>query len=81
LKAKDASLKDILEEIGRMMEIDVVANVPSEQKITIELDMMYLEEALKRFKTNYAHITKSEKDEKFVTICDGYTEDLPKVIS
>ena len=54
LKAKDASLKEILEEIGRRMKIEVVANIPREEKITIELDMMYLGDAIKRFKTNYA---------------------------
>ena len=61
LKAKDASLKDILEEIGRRMNIVVVANIPREEKITIELDMLYLGDAIKRFKANYAYITKSKK--------------------
>jgi hypothetical protein len=61
LKAKDASLKDILEEIGRRMNIVVVANIPREEKITIELDMLYLGDAIKRFKANYAYITNSKK--------------------
>ena len=67
LKAKDASLKDILEEIGRRMKIDVVANIPREEKITLELDMMYLGDAIKRFKTNYAYITESDKDKGKIT--------------
>lgn len=81
LKAKDASLKDILEEIGRRMKIDIVANIPREQKITIEFDMMYLEDALKRFKTNYAYITKSGKERgkitKIVAVPKGVEKMLP----
>jgi hypothetical protein len=61
LKAKDASLKEILEEIGRRLNIEVVANILKEEKITIEFDKLYLGDALKRFKTSYAYITESEK--------------------
>jgi len=81
LKAKDASLKDILEEIGRRMKIEVIANITREQKITIELDMMYLGDALKRFKTNYAYITKTEKQKgnitKIVVVPKGGEKILP----
>jgi len=81
LKAKDASLKDIIEEIGRRMNIDVVANIPREEKITIELDMMYLGDAIKRFRTNYAYITESEKDKgkitKIVVVPEGMEKMLP----
>ena len=82
LKAKDASLKDILEEIGRRMQIEVVANIPREEKITIELDMMYLEDALKRFKTNYAYITRSEKEKGKITqivVVPENTKELPPI--
>ena len=67
LKAKDASIKEILEEIGRRMKIEVVANIPREKKITVELDMMYLGDAIKRFRTNYAYITESEKEKGKIT--------------
>ena len=67
LKAKDASFKEILEEIGRRMKIEVVANIPEEEKITIEFDMIYLEDAIKRFRTSYAYITKSEKEKGKIT--------------
>jgi hypothetical protein len=81
LKAKDASLKEILEEIGRRMKIEVIANIPREQKITTELDMMYLEDALKRFKTNYAYITKTGKQKgnitKIVVVPKGGEKMLP----
>ena len=67
LKAKDASVKEILEDIGRRMKIEVVANIPSEEKITVELDMMYLGDAIKRFRTNYAYITESEEEKGKIT--------------
>ena len=62
LKARDASLMDILLEIGRRMNIKVTALIPREEKITIDLDMQYLGDAIKKFKTNYAYITASEKE-------------------
>lgn len=67
LKARDASLKNILEEIGRRMNIDVVADIPREDKITVDLDMMYLGDAIKKFKKNYAYITESDKDKGKIT--------------
>jgi hypothetical protein len=67
LKAKDASCKEILEEIGRRMKIEVVANIPREQKITIEFDMLDLGDAIKRFRTSYAYITKVEKEKGKIT--------------
>ena len=67
LKAKDASIKEILEDIGRRMKIEVVANIPREEKITVELDMMYLGDAIKRFRANYAYITESEKEKGKIT--------------
>lgn len=67
LKAKDASIKEILEDIGRRMKIEVVADIPREEKITVELDMMYLGDAIKRFRTNYAYITESEKEKGKIT--------------
>ena len=67
LKAKDASLKDILENIGLRMNIDVVANIPREEKITVDLDMMYLGDVLKRFRTDFAYITTSKKEAGKIT--------------
>jgi hypothetical protein len=81
LKAKGASLKNILEEIGRRMKIEVFVNIPQEVKITIALDMMYLGDALKKFKKNYAYITESDKDEgkiiKIVVVPKGDEKMLP----
>jgi hypothetical protein len=67
LKAKGAPFKEILEEIGRRMNIEVVADVPKDEKITIEFDMMYLGDAIKRFKTSYAYITNTEKEKGKIT--------------
>jgi hypothetical protein len=67
LKAKDASLKEILEEIGRRMKIDVVGNVPEIEKVTAELDKLPLEQAVQRLSTNYSFQIDSEKAGKPIT--------------
>src|SRR5919109_774800 len=43
LKAKDASLKEVLEEIGRRMKVDVVAGISAIQKITAEFENLSIE--------------------------------------
>ena len=40
LKAKDASLKEVLEEIGRKMNIEVLALLPEQEKITTEFEKL-----------------------------------------
>ena len=49
------------------MKIEVVANIPREEIITIELDMVYLGDAIKRFRTNYAYITEPDEKEGKIT--------------
>lgn len=61
LNAKDASLKEIVEEIGRRMEIEVVANIPDEEKITMEFEKLSLEDAIERLARNYVYEKKSEE--------------------
>ena len=61
LNAEDAFLKQILEDIGQRMNIEVTARIPAEDKITIQFANLPLEEALKKFKTNYAFITDSNE--------------------
>src|SRR5262249_41438326 len=58
LKAKDASLKEILEEIGRMMKIDVIAGIPDTTKIT-EFENLSVEEAVNRLSRNYSYVMDS----------------------
>jgi type II secretory pathway component GspD/PulD (secretin) len=67
LKAKDASLKEILEEIGRRMKIDVVAAVPENEEVTVDFEKLTLEEAVNRLSTNYSYQIDSEKTGKRIT--------------
>jgi type II secretory pathway component GspD/PulD (secretin) len=60
LNAEDAFLKKILEDIGQRMNIEVFARIPAEDKITMRFANLTLEEALKKFKTNYALVTDSK---------------------
>ena len=60
LNAKNVFLKKILEDIGQRMNIEVFARIPAEDKITIQFANLPLEEALKKFKTNYALVTDSK---------------------
>ena len=60
LNAEEALLKKILEDIGQRMNIEVFARIPAEDKITIRFANLTLEEALKKFKTNYALVTDSK---------------------
>jgi type II secretory pathway component GspD/PulD (secretin) len=67
LTAKDASLKEITEEIGRRMKIEVVAAISEEEKITIRFDKLSLEDAVKKLRTSYAYVWNSEKEEGKIT--------------
>jgi type II secretory pathway component GspD/PulD (secretin) len=67
LKAKDASLKEVLEEIGRQMKIDVVANVPDQERITLEFEKLSIEEAVNKLSRNYLFVADSVKGETKIT--------------
>lgn len=60
LKATDASLIEVLEEIGKRTKIEIVAPLPEKEKITAEFDKLPLEEAIKRLTPNYSHAMISE---------------------
>jgi type II secretory pathway component GspD/PulD (secretin) len=62
LTAQDASLKQIVKEIGRRMKIEVVADISKEEKITMRFDKLSLEDAIKRLRTSYAYVWNSEKE-------------------
>ncbi len=53
LKTKDASLREIIEEIGKSMKIKVVGAIPDEERISAEFDKLSLEEALEKLSTSY----------------------------
>jgi type II secretory pathway component GspD/PulD (secretin) len=67
LKAKDASLKEVLEEMGRRMKIDVVASLPDNRKITAEFEKLSLEEAVNRLSTNHSNVMDSTKGGRKIT--------------
>jgi type II secretory pathway component GspD/PulD (secretin) len=69
LNAKNASLKEIVEEIGRRMKINVVANIPEEKKVTTKFDKISLEGAIKKLReyADIIYLKGSGKDQKKIT--------------
>ena len=67
LSAEDASLKKILEDIGQKMNLQIFARIPTEDKITVRFANLPLEEALKKFKTNYVYISDSKEKQGNIT--------------
>jgi hypothetical protein len=61
LDAKNASLKEITEEIGRKMDIEVDAQIGEEESVTEKFERLTLEDALDRLSANYAYLLDSEK--------------------
>jgi type II secretory pathway component GspD/PulD (secretin) len=51
LKAKDASLKEVLKEMGHRLKIEVVAEIPDAKTITAEFENLSPEEAVNRLST------------------------------
>lgn len=49
LSAIDASIKQVVEELGRHMDIDVSARLPVEERMTLAFDGLPLMDAIKRF--------------------------------
>lgn len=64
LKAMDASLKEIVEELGRKTNIDVVAAISASKKITAAFENLSIEEAVERLSTNYSYVMDSTKGQK-----------------
>jgi hypothetical protein len=67
LEAKNASLKEILEEIGRKMNIEVLALLSEQEKITTEFETLPLEEAIERLIRNYPHLVVSKEGDRRIT--------------
>ena len=67
LKARQASLQTIMEELGRKMDIDVLGNILDEETISIEFDKLPLGKALERLSSNYGYQMKSEKGSKTIS--------------
>ena len=60
LKAQEASLRAILEEIGRKMRIEVLGDVSEDEKVTTEFAKLPIAEALQRLSSNYGYQLGSE---------------------
>lgn len=67
LKARDASLRAIVKEIGARLNIEVVARVPEEETVTKEFSNLPLEEALKRLSTDYVYLRDAQREEGAIT--------------
>jgi hypothetical protein len=67
LKANDASLKEVLEEIGRRMNIEVLALLPEQEKITTDFETLPLQEAIERLIRNYPHLVVSQEGDRRIT--------------
>jgi len=67
LTARDASIKAILEALGRRMNIAVVAAIPPEEMITTEFTKLPLQDALKKLSENHAYVTDSAKETGRIT--------------
>ena len=61
LEAQDASLRAILEEIGRKMQIEVLGEIPAQETITAAFYGLPLEQALHRLSSNFGYQMKSEE--------------------
>ncbi len=67
LSANDASLKEILKEIGQRIKVEVVGNIPEGEKVSVEFDKLSIVEVLEKLVINYGYITESEGGEKKIT--------------
>jgi len=64
LKAREASLETVMEEIGRKMGIEVLGNIPDEETISIEFEGLPLAQALERLSSNYGYQMQSTQGGK-----------------
>jgi hypothetical protein len=67
LKAKDASLKEVLQEIGRRMSIEVLALLSEQEKIPTEFEKFLLQEAIEKLVRNYSHLIVSQEGNRKIT--------------
>jgi len=84
LNANDASLKKILEELGRRMNIEVAANIPEEERINIKFHSLSLSDALEKLSLNYGYIMNTADGKKKIArifvLAKGNETDKGKLI-
>ncbi len=64
LSAKDASLKEVLKEIGQRIKVEVVGNIPEGEKVSVKFDKLSIVAALEKLGINYGYLMGSERGEK-----------------
>ena len=64
LRANNASIKAIVEEIGRQMNIQVKSEIPAAAKVTLAFDRLPLPEVLRRLGkyVNYGYVERGEQE-------------------
>lgn len=62
LSATNASLKEIVEEIGHRMKIEVVTHIRNDETISIKFDDLPIEESIRRLSTNHVYLIDSERE-------------------
>jgi hypothetical protein len=69
LRAQQASLREIVETLGSMLAIDVVARIPWDIKITLDFAEISLEDALQRFRSfaNFAYTKDTNQPASKIT--------------
>lgn len=83
LQAQEASLQNILEEIGQKMRIEVVGEITPQEIITAEFHNLPLEQALHRLSPNYGYQMGSESGDTTITkifvLPNGGLKDMPLI--
>jgi len=81
LRANQASLQAIVEQIARELKIEIQANIADDEKVTEEFNNIPLERALKLLSHNYITVTerKSGKIAKIFFLPQG--QEAPRIIT
>jgi hypothetical protein len=69
LRAQQASLREIVETVGSMLAIDVVARIPWDIQVTLDFADLSLEDALQRFRSfaNFAYTKDTSQPDSKIT--------------
>ena len=67
LRARDASLTAILDQIGQELGIEVVTHIPADETITVTFDQLPVVEALKKLSPNYAYVVDTARGDSRIT--------------
>jgi len=67
LSATNASLREIVEDIGLRMKVEVVTHISHDETISLKFDNLSLEESIRRLSTNHVYLMDSEKEKGGIT--------------